>query len=582
MKFSEVALFFEEISKHTSRIEITKLLAQLFEKTTAQEAQVVSYLTLGTLRPSYVGNKFNIAEKSLIKIVAALLKEEVKEVKQKTGLLGDLGLVVKTGKWNFSSSLSVLEVYTALTNIEAISGSGSQEEKSQTLLYLLQNVDALSAQFIVRIVLGKLRLGFSDMTLIDAFSWMLLGNKSLHNCIEEAYSACADIGIIAYHLKEKGIKGLDEVSITVGIPLRPAAAERMPNAQAVMEKIGPCVAQLKLDGFRLQVHINNHSKTPLMWFFSRNLIDMSAMFPDLKIALQNLPVETLIAEGEAIAYNEETEGFVPFQETITRKRKHDIEAIMLEMPLKLFFFDILYLNGQPLLQETHEERRKILENIFKTITSDTVKVIEEKKIKSVEELESYFLHTIELGLEGLVVKKPDSPYQPGKRNFNWIKLKRQSEGHLEDTLDVVILGYYFGKGKRAHFGIGAFLVGIYDKKRDLFETIAKIGTGLKDDDWKDLKKRCDEEKSLEQPHNVRCAKELYPDIWVNPSIICSVRADEITLSPLHSAGKTSEKPGFALRFPRFIEYRVDKSIQETTTLEEIKRLYQDQKYQNMR
>jgi DNA ligase-1 len=300
------------------------------------------------------------------------------------------------------------------------------------------------------------------------------------------------------------------------------------------------------------------------------------MFPDLAAALLTIDVDTIILEGEAIGYDPNTGSFLPFQETVKRKRKHGIEKATEEFPLKLFLFDILYLNGKDLLDLTHEDRRKKLLSVMKHFKPDNVHVIDEVTINTAEELEAYFLKTVEKGLEGLVVKRPDAIYQPGKRNFNWIKLKRQEEGHLEDTIDCVILGYYKGSGKRASFGIGAFLVGLYNKDLDCFQTVAKIGTGLKDEQWKDLKKKCDEFIIKEQPHNVQCAKELVPDVWVSPEIVCVILADEITLSPLHTAGKTKDKPGYALRFPRFIEYRLDKGPFEATTVTEIKRLYEDQ------
>jgi DNA ligase 1 len=576
MTFHEVATHFDEMSKQNSRIEITKLLSHLFTRASAHEAQIISYLALGELQAPYKGILFNLAEKSVTKVVAHLLDKDVHEITQRTRKLGDLGLVVRNELWEYEKELTVLEVYRSLEELSEMSGSGSQEEKAQHLYHLLKQVDVLSAQFIIRIVIGKLRMGFSDMTLIDSFSWMLVGNKSLRERVENAYNACADIGLIIYTLKSKGEKGLEEVQITVGIPVRPAAAERLSTPQDIIDKIGTCSAQPKLDGFRLQVHLDTAQKK--IGFFSRNLLNMSAMFPDLAQALQKLSVVSLIAEGEAIGYDEETDSFIPFQETVTRKRKHGIEEAALQVPLKLFFFDILYINGEPLLKKTHHNRRQILEDVFTAMYDPAIAVIPEKKVETAEQLEEYFLYTVALGLEGLVVKKPDSPYRPGKRNFNWIKLKRQFSGHLEDSIDVVILGYYLGKGKRSHFGIGSFLVGIYDKKKDIFETIAKIGTGLSDEEWKDLKQKCDQETMLNQPHNSICSKELFPDVWVNPSIVCSVIADEITLSPLHTAGKTAEKAGFALRFPRFIMYRLDKSSTDTTTLEEIKKLYQNQAY----
>ena len=175
-----------------------------------------------------------------------------------------------------------------------------------------------------------------------------------------------------------------------------------------------------------------------------------------------------------------------------------------------------------------------------------------------------------------MVKKPNSIYQPGKRNFNWIKFKRHEVGHLEDTIDAVVLGYYAGSGKRALFGIGAFLVGVYNKEKDIFQTIAKIGTGLSDQEWKEFKKKCDAIKIPDKPVNVECPKELFPDVWTDPEIVCLVRADEITLSPLHTADKTSEHLGYALRFPRFMGYRPDKSAMQATTTKEVKRLFEDQ------
>jgi len=170
----------------------------------------------------------------------------------------------------------------------------------------------------------------------------------------------------------------------------------------------------------------------------------------------------------------------------------------------------------------------------------------------------------------------NSIYQPGKRNFNWIKLKRQETGHIEDTIDCVILGYYSGHGKRASFGIGALLVGVYNKNKDCFQTIAKIGTGLSDKEWREQRKICDEISVKVKPKNIECAKGLVPDVWVSPEIVCLIRADEITLSPLHSAGATKKDHGFALRFPRIMGYRPDKSPKEVTTIKEINRLYDDQ------
>ncbi len=577
MHFETVAQEFQQLETTSSRIEMTKILAQLFKNASPQEISILSNLSLGMLRPPYKGTLFNFAEKNLTGVVAHLLNQTEKEVAVHTKELGDLGLVVaKFGRWKPHKELTVEQVYHALCDFEQVSGKGSQEDKADRALKLLKEVTPLGAKFIIRIILGTLRLGFSDMTIIDAYSWMETGDKSLHTAIEDAYNKCVDIGYIGQLLKERGIKALNSMTIEVGIPIRPAAAERLPTPKAIIDKIGSCVAQPKLDGFRLQIHIDNTQKKPRIEFFSRNLIDMSHMFPDLVEALSHLPVKTMICEGEAISFDQNTGTFLPFQETVKRKRKHGIEEAITEYPLRVFLFDLLYLDGQEYLSKSHEERRTKLLSLCKSIKNEAIQVIGEKSIHSAQELEDYFLHNIEQGLEGLVVKKPDAIYQPGKRNFNWIKLKRHEEGHLEDTIDCVVLGYYSGSGKRVSFGMGAFLVGVYNKELDAFQTVAKIGTGLKDDEWKELKLTCDKIHVAAQPKNVICAKELVPDVWVSPDIVCMIRADEITLSPLHSAGKTEKHLGYALRFPRFMGYRPDKQPFEVTSVTEIKHLYDDQ------
>ena len=578
MKFVEVAKFFDEIEKESSRTKITRLLAELLKKASPDEAATISYMSLGDLNPTYIGTQFNFAEKSMIKVLAKLLKESDSHIKTIASRAGDMGLVFEKENYNpkLEKELTVKNVDKELHEFEKISGIGSQEEKEKKLLEILKSLDAISAKYVVRIIIGKLRLGFSDMTLLDAFSWMELGDKSLRKILENAYNVSVDIGLIIKTLKEDGVKGIRHMKIIPGVPIRPASAERLESAKAIIKKIGKCVAQPKLDGFRLQVHLDKHTKIPKIHFYSRNLQDMSKMFPDLKKVVEKLNVKNLIAEGEAIAYDPETDTFLPFQETVKRKRKHGIEHMAQEFPLKLFLFDVLYLNGSSYLDKTHEERRAALLKLFKNRTiknQDILFPIEEEKIDTSEDLEKYFKNNISSGLEGVVVKRPDAIYQPGKRNFNWIKLKREESGHLDDTIDCVILGYYLGKGKRVSFGIGALLVGLYNKKDDNFETIAKIGTGLTDKQWKEQKKMCDKIKVKIKPKNVECAKELYPDVWCEPKIVCQIRADEITKSPLHTSGRTKEDLGFALRFPRLMGYREDKSAEDATTIKEIEELY---------
>ena len=578
MKFKTVAEYFEKIEAESSRLAMTTLLADLLEQATPEEAGIIVNLSLGQLHPLYIGTPLGMAEKSLIPILATFLKQDEESVARDIKKEGDIGKVLFNYTWQTSGSPSVTDVYDTLCAIEKTTGTGSQEKKAELLETLLHSLSPLEAKFVVRVVAGKLRLGFSDMTIVDALSWMTVGDKSLRDVIEHAYNICADIGYIAETLKLDGIEALERMTIRIGTPIRPAAAERLPTAAAIVEKLGPCIAQPKLDGFRLQVHLDKTGKKTVVHFFSRKLQDMSAMFPDLLEAVADLEVDTLICEGEAIAYDAETGSFLPFQETAKRKRKHGIEEAAEEFPLRLILFDLLYLNSKSMLDKTHEQRRQALERVAPGPEDKeaVVRLVAEKKINTAEELEAYFTQNISAGLEGLVAKRPDAVYQPGKRNFNWIKLKRQEEGHLEDTLDCVILGYYAGSGRRAAFGIGAFLVGVYNDTTDQFETIAKIGTGLSDEGWQELKKKCDEVAVKEQPKSVSCAKDLWPDVWCAPKLVVAIRADEITKSPLHNAGKTDKELGFALRFPRIMDYRDDKGPYDATTVKEIETLYKHQ------
>lgn len=577
MTFAHVAQVFLALEKEPSRTAMTELLARLLKEATPEEAQKICYLTLGGLAAPYKGYQFNLAEKSMVKVLAHMQGVDAAEFAKLVKAKGDIGQVILESDWGREDSgLSLQEVYTRLEKVRAISGTGSQEEKAAALIELLQHVDAVSGSFIARIVIGTMRLGFSDMTLLDALSWMVTGDKSLKKKLEHGYNMSADIGLIASILKKDGIGAVEALQPTLGIPIRLAAAERADSPGEIMERLGPCVAQPKLDGFRLQIHIKKAAARPQMWFFSRNLLDMSPMFPDLQKALESVNVSSLIVEGEAIVYDEETERFLPFQETVKRKRKHGIEEVAESLPLRLYLFDILYLNGRTVIELGHEQRRALLINLFGQNAHETVQVIAEKLCHTAKELSDYFNEQITTGLEGLVVKRPDAAYQAGKRNFNWIKLKRHQEGELTDTLDTAILGYYAGRGKRGAFGIGAFLVGVYNEDKDCFETIAKVGTGLTDEEWLDLKKRCDSRKSIHKPSNVLCASELQPDVWVTPELVAIILADEITQSPMHTAGQTDALPGLALRFPRFMGFALDKKPEQATTVNECRRLYEIQ------
>jgi len=588
MLFSKLASFLAKLDKTASRIQMTEILADVFLKASVLEIDKVCYLSLGQLAPKYQKVEFNMAEKMMVKAIAKTLDLNNDKVQTSYKQMGDLGNVIyffkAKQKKPKKSKLTVIDVYQKLLTIAQEEGSGSVERKINKMTVLLKELDPLSAKYIGRIPVNKLRLGFSDMTILDSLSWMKTKDKSLRPKLERAFNVLADIGKIAKTFKAKGLIGINQIKTEVGIPIRAAKAERLPTAKKILEKMnGKCGLEPKMDGFRTMIHLDKakkiklKDKTNLSLFedkdqclvriFSRNLDNMTHMFPEIVEAVQELEVDNVILDGEAIAFDKNSGKFLPFQETVQRKRKHGIAKKAKEVPLKVFVFDILHLNGKTLLKLPFSQRRKILETVLKLNKTEdkTIILTQQKIVTKAKDFETFFQKTVTDGLEGLMAKKLDASYQAGARNFNWVKYKVGMRSELADTIDCVVMGYYQGKGKRTSFGIGAFLVGIYDKKNQQFLTTSKIGTGLTDQQWKEMFKRCSLLKTKIKPKEYQLNKNLNPDVWVSPKLVVEIEADTITKSPIHTAK-------LALRFPRLKKIRDDKTPDQATTLKELKHL----------
>jgi DNA ligase-1 len=575
MKFTELASFFQKLETTSSRNAMTEILADLFKKAGTEEIDKICYLSLGQLAPLYEAIEFNLAEKMMVRVVARALdvgEEAIKREYKKTGDLGEVaGQMSNVPPWaDQMSKLSVLQVYDRLYEVATESGEGSVERKIGKMAALLEDLDSQSAKYVVRIPLGKLRLGFSDLTILDALSWMISGGKSKRVEIEAAFNVRADIGQIARLIKLKGLKGLGSLRVQPGVPIMPALCQRLPTPEEMIKKMGKVAVEQKYDGTRLQIHFSK-TKTSI---FTRNLENVTSMFPDIARAMAaEVKAKEAILDGEAIGFDPKTGNFLPFQETIKRKRKYEIAEKAKEIPLKFFCFDILYKDGQDLLKTPFSQRREILERIV-SAKNKTITLSPQIVTQSPQELRKYHDEQIEKGLEGVVVKKWQAAYEPGRRGFTWVKFKQEKGkkgGGLADTLDCVVMGYYKGKGKRAGFGIGGFLVGIRKKEgSDQFMTISKIGTGLTDEQWREMKKRGDEVKVSHQPKQFAIDKNLFPDVWCVPKIVVEIEADNITKSPIHTAK-------YALRFPRLVRFRDDKSPSQATTLAEAEKLYRLQK-----
>lgn len=589
MTFATLSSFFLQIESTSSRLVITQLLAQLFEQLSVDEITEAIYLLQGRVSPLYERVDFGVAEKMVIKSAVKALNLDPVFFKKTFQERGDVGVAIQELKGEVQlldmKNMSIAEVYTELQLIARSSGPGSQDEKISRLAALIRELDPLSAKYVVRIPLGAMRLGFSDMTILDALSWMMKGDKSLRPEIEHAYHVRPDLGFIAHCIKKEGISGIHTVGPELFTPIIMMRAERMSSGKEIIDKIGECAVEPKYDGFRLQVHYQKHNGKPLVKLYSRGLDDVTFMYPDIVDGIiKEVVADSIILEGEAIGYDINAHTFLPFQETVQRKRKYDIEEKAKEIPLKLFAFELLYADGRHYLNESYLNRRQTLErfiNIKGDHEVDTILLSPEHIVQSPKELELLFDDSVTKGLEGIMAKKLTGIYQPGARGSNWIKFKRSYSAKIEDTIDCLVMGYDFGKGKRAEFGIGAFLVGIYDEGEDRYLTLAKIGTGLTDEEWRELKKRADSVKTENMPALYDVDKMMAVDVWVKPQIIVEIKADEITRSPVHTAGRVLkpsksgsafdvEVPGYALRFPRLERFREDKRAEEATTLNEIK------------
>jgi DNA ligase-1 len=570
MKFGELAAYLDQLEATSSRNELVRILSELYKACSVDEIEPITYLIQGRLAPFFEPVEIGLGERLLINAMAVAYGETKEDVAKLIRQSGDVGLTAQgLAPKTRRDTPSVVEVHRRLWEIAGTSGEGSLKAKLDLFAALLGELDAASAKHLVRITLGKMRLGIGDPTVLDALSFAQQGDRSLRPVLEAAYNRTSDLGLIAKTLWARGAAGMEALKVTVGKPLRSQLAERLPNPEAVIKKLGLVGVQPKYDGFRVQIH----KKAGEVSIFSRNLETMTPMFPELVAATKALGAKSLILDGEAIAYSPELEEYVPFQETTARRRKEGIDEYAERVPLRAFVFDIMFRDGADLTPLPYAQRFAIVDELLKG--SDTLQVAPLTKTDSVEVLTRELLDNISRGLEGVVAKRLDSPYQAGARNFNWVKLKRNTSGELTDTVDVVLIGYYRGKGKRAEFGAGALLAAVYDSDKDEFATISKLGTGLSDEGWRKLYKQVNGLEVGAKPARVRSL--IVPDVWLEPKLVVEVLADEITPSPRHTAGMVGDQPGFALRFPRVVSIRdADKKPEDATTVREIREMFQQQ------
>lgn len=581
MLYAELAETYERLEATTKRLEMISILAELFRDAKPEELEKVIYLTQGKIHPDWMGEpEIGMAEKMALEAIARATGLERSDVDAMMAEEGDIGRVAERAlskkkiRSLFYKPLTVEEVYETLDEIARESGKGSAGRKIERFIGLLANATPREARYLTRTVVGTLRLGVGDMTILDALALAYTGSTESRPKLERAYNLTSDLGYIARILAEEGLEAVSQIKVVVGKPIRMMLAQRLSTPEEVVDKLeGMCAAEYKLDGERFQIH----KKGEWIQIFSRRLENITHMYPDaVEMAKRHVKAEEAIIEGEAVAIDPETGELRPFQVLMHRRRKYGIEEMMEKYPIAVYLFDCLYADGEDLTLKPYLERRRRLEEIVEE--TDRFKLVKTLRTSDPGEMERFFEEAISEGCEGLVVKSTgdESIYRAGARSWLWVKLKRSYQSKMVEPVDLVIVGAFYGRGKRAGT-YGALLAAAYDHEADMFRTVCKVGSGFTDKDLAELPEKLREYR-IEHRHP-RVDALLEADVWFEPAVVIEVIGDEITLSPTHTCAFNviREGSGLAIRFPRFTgRWRTDKGPEDATRVEEIIDMYRAQ------
>jgi len=590
MEFSIISELFEMMEKTTKRIELTNILVELLKKTPKKIIPNVVYLLQGIIRPNFEGVELGIAEKLAIRAISKSAGLPIKKIEDDYREGGDLGLTasnilkIKTQTTFTSEKITVERVYETLFKIAKLEGKGSQDLKMKYISSLLNDATPLEGKFVLKILLGTLRLGVAENTVMDALAIAFTGKKEKRELVENAYNVSSDLGKVSLVLATDGIEAIEEFKISLFSPIRPMLADRVQSEKDVIEKMKhePFVAEYKLDGERVQIHKKGHE----VKLFSRSLEDITQYYPDIVDNIgKSIKTDYGVFEAEIVPINENTGDFLPFQELMHRRRKHKLDEAISQYPIQVNFFDVLYCDDD-CMDKTYDQRRRILEDQIKQ--NDFAKLIpkslvfrvqSEKDVERIEtenKIEDFLENSINSGGEGLMLKALDAPYRAGTRGSNWLKLKREYRNELGDSLDLIVIGAYFGRGRRTGL-YGTLLLATYDPEKDNLPSICKVGTGFTDESLDQLYQILSNKVTLKK--NPRIVSEMEADIWFEPELVLEIVASEITLSPIHKTGLDliRKSSGFALRFPKFTgKIRYEKAVEDASTGEEVFALYKRQ------
>jgi len=579
MKFSIISDAFEKMETTSKRLELTDILVELIKEIPQDVISKAIYLIQGKLRPNFEGVELGIAEKLVMKAMSKSSGIPLKKIEDEYNRGGDLGqtaenILQQKIQTTFASETITLErVYETLFKIANLEGKGSQEMKMRHISSILNDATPQEAKFILKILLGTLRLGIAENTVMDALAIAFTGKKENREIIENAYNVSSDLGKVAQVVSKGGIEEIKKFQVQLFNPIRPMLADRIKSGEDTIKKFqSEFAAEYKLDGERAQIHKQNDT----IIIFSRSLENITSYYPDIveKIS-KSIISDDVILEAEVVAMNTNTGDFLPFQELMHRRRKYEIDDAVSKYPISVNFFDILFSDGKNCMVMEYSDRRKLLEKIIKE--DEFARLIPMSIINNEEQVLEVLENSINSGCEGLMLKHLNSIYKAGTRGSNWLKLKREYQNELGDSLDLVVIGAFFGKGRRTG-KYGTLLLGTYNDEEDLFPSICKVGTGFTDENLDQLYQILSPKVTLKK--NPRIISEMQADVWFEPELVIEIVASEITQSPIHKTAlnKIKEDTGLALRFPKFTgKIRTEKNSEDASTDEEVIALYKVQK-----
>ena len=555
MDYSKLADIYEQLEGIPSKLGKRDILARLFKESPAADLEKIVLLATGQVFPSYSEEELGVAEKMMRRTIEKATGHSEAQVTAEFKRTGDLGITaenfVKSKKQStlMRRKLTVDKVFEGLQKLPEAVGAGSQDRKLNLIAELVSSASPKEAKYIVRTVLGTLRIGVAEGIVRDAIAKAFDVNAA-H--VEHAWNMMPDYGHMAAIAKTKGDDGLMKVSIKIGVSLQVLLAEKAPDLKAAMDAFEHPIVEVKYDGARVQIHKDGNT----IKLFTRRLDDVTRQFPDIvKMVKDHVKAETCILDCEAVGIDKRTGRPLPFQQLSQRiQRKYDIERMAEDLPVQVDVFDALYANGKSLLDERLSERRAVMEKVIKVLPGK-FQFTEHVITKDLKEAERFYKHALDIGEEGVMVKNLDSKYNPGRRVGYWLKVKPTME-----PLDLVVIGAEWGTGKRANW-LSSFVLGCRDPNTGKFLQCGMMGTGLTDEQFKEMTKKL---RPLVLEEHGRSVK-------FKPSVVFEVGYQEIQRSPTYDSG-------FALRFPVLLRDRsADKGPEEADTIERVRKLHESQK-----